>query len=77
MKSVYVALFSCMKNITVMKKKNNNKSINFETFITAVKKGSRESEKELFGPGFHSFYKVHKSKKLYTRKNKHKGKQDF
>lgn len=77
MKSVYVALFSFMKNITVMKKKNNNKSINFETFITAVKKGSREAEKELFGPGFHPFYKVHKSKKLYTRKSKHKSKQDF
>ena len=61
-----------------MKKKNNNKSVNFETFIvSAVKKGSREAEKELFGPGFHSFYKVHKSKKLYTRKSKHKSKQDF
>lgn len=60
-----------------MKKKNNNKSINFETFITAVKKGGREAEKEIFGPGFHSLHRVHKSKKLYTRKNKHKSKQDF
>ena len=66
-----------MKNIIVMKKKNKNKSINFEAFIAAVKKGSREAEKEIFGPGFHSVHKVHKSKKLYTRKSKHKSRQDF
>ena len=40
--------------------------------VKAMKKGNREIEQETFGPGFHSFNRVHKSKKTYTRKEKHK-----
>lgn len=40
--------------------------------IKAMRRGGREAEQELLGPGFHSFNKIHKSKKTYTRKAKHK-----
>ena len=40
--------------------------------VKAMRRGGREAEQELFGPGFHSFNKRHKSKKTYTRKTKHK-----
>lgn len=51
-----------------MKKENNT---NFD-FIKAMRRGGREAEMELLGPGFHSKDKIHKSKKSYTRKIKHK-----
>jgi len=38
----------------------------------AIRRGSREAEMELLGPGFHSKKAVHKSAKTYTRKDKHK-----
>ena len=41
--------------------------------IKAMRRGGREAEMELLGPGFHSHNKIHKSDKLYTRKKKHKG----
>lgn len=41
-------------------------------YIAASRKGSREAEKEFFGPGFHATTRVHRSKKLYSRKAKHK-----
>ncbi|MCQ2235810.1 MAG: hypothetical protein MJZ18_02305 [Bacteroidales bacterium] len=41
--------------------------------IKAARKGNREAEQEILGPGFHSNSRVHKSAKTYTRKNKHKG----
>jgi hypothetical protein len=41
--------------------------------IKAVKRGGREAEQDLLGPGFHSQNRVHKSEKIYTRKKKHKG----
>lgn len=41
--------------------------------IKAMRRGNREAEQELLGPGFHSHNKVHKSDKIYTRKKKHKG----
>ena len=40
--------------------------------IKAMRRGGREAERELLGPGFHSSNKIHKSKKTYTRKAKHK-----
>lgn len=40
--------------------------------IKAMRRGGREAEQELLGPGFHSFSRLHKSKKTYTRKTKHK-----
>ena len=41
--------------------------------IKAMKRGSREAEQEVLGPGFHSHQGVHKSEKIYTRKKKYKG----
>lgn len=40
--------------------------------IKAMRRGGREAEQEMLGPGFHSHNQPHKSKKTYTRKNKHK-----
>ncbi len=40
--------------------------------IKAMRRGGREAEQELLGPGFHAMNKIHKSKKTYTRKEKHK-----
>ena len=43
--------------------------------IKTMRRGGREAEMELLGPGFHSQNRVHKSEKIYTRtrKKKHKG----
>lgn len=41
--------------------------------IKAMRRGSREAEMELLGPGFHSHNRVLRSEKIYTRKKKHKG----
>ena len=41
--------------------------------IKAMRRGGREAEMELLGPGFHSQNRAHKSEKIYTRKKKHKG----
>jgi len=41
-------------------------------YITANRKGRREAEQELLGPGFHATTRVLHSKKTYTRKSKHK-----
>lgn len=40
--------------------------------IKAMRRGGREAEMELLGPGFHATTHVYKSKKTYTRKPKHK-----
>ena len=40
--------------------------------IKAMRRGGREAEMELLGPGFHSHNKIHKSDMIYTRKKKHK-----
>lgn len=53
--------------------KRNRKKITLDDYIKAAKKGSREAEQELLGPGFHSQHHIHKSKKTYTRKEKHPG----
>ena len=55
-----------------MKKKNKKSSITLEDYIKANRKGNREAEMELLGPGFHSMNRIHKSEKIYTRKEKHK-----
>lgn len=47
------------------------KAMNLDA-IKAMRRGGREAEMELLGPGFHSFNRLHKSKKTYTRKLKHK-----
>ena len=39
-----------------------------ERLVKAMRKGLRDEEMSILGPGFHSKNKVHKSKKLYSRK---------
>ena len=55
-------------------KKLKKKILNLLTLdaIKAMRRGGREAEMELLGPGFHSHNKIHKSEKIYTRKLKHK-----
>ncbi len=59
-------------------KKTKRKTVNVTTMeaIKAMRRGSREAEQELLGPGFHSFNRIHRSKKTYTRKTKHKQEQE-
>lgn len=53
-----------------MKKKTKN--ITNLDALKAVRRGNREAEQILLGPGFHSITRIHQSKKTYTRKVKHK-----
>ena len=55
-------------------KKLKKKIIHSSTLdaVKAMRRGGREAEQELLGPGFHSYHKVHQSEKVYTRKVKHK-----
>lgn len=48
-------------------KKNNSKS-NFDSYIAANRRGSREASLE-GATGFVSMHKTHKSKKSYSRKH--------
>ena len=41
--------------------------------IKAIRRGGREAEQDLLGPGFHTFNRLHKSKRSYTRQTKHNG----
>lgn len=54
-----------------MKKKKKKQPINLDA-LKAMRRGNREGEQELLGPGFHASNRVHRSKKTYTRKAKHK-----
>lgn len=54
------------------RKKKKKQPVNLDA-LKAMRRGSREGEQELLGPGFHSSHRVHRSKKTYTRKAKHKG----
>lgn len=56
-----------------MKKSRKDKSVTLDEYVKAAKRGSREGEQELLGPGFHSVHRIHRSQKTYTRKQKHKG----
>ena len=66
---------SYIKDKTVRVKKLKKKILKPSTLdaIKAMRRGGREAEMELLGPGFHSHNRVHKSEKIYTRKKKHKG----
>ncbi|MDO4994169.1 MAG: hypothetical protein Q4E32_04105 [Bacteroidales bacterium] len=57
------------------KKRKTNASITLDV-IKAMRRGQREAEQDLLGPGFHSYNRLHKSKKTYTRKTKHKSGRD-
>ena len=47
--------------------------MNLDDVVKAMRRGNREGEQELLGPGFHATNRIHRSKKTYTRKLKHKG----
>ena len=68
----YCLVVVCM---SVKKKKNKEKS-RLDDVIKAMRRGNREGQQEVLGPGFHSSHSVHRSKKTYTRKEKHKGSLD-
>ena len=53
-------------------KRNISQPTNLDV-VKAMRRGCREVEMELLGPGFHSHSRVHKSEKIYSRKKKHKG----
>lgn len=57
-------------------KKNKKQKSRLDDVIKAMRRGNREGEQEVLGPGFHSTNRVHRSKKTYTRKAKHKGNED-
>ena len=56
----------------MMKQKKKTQS-RLDDVIKAMRRGNREGQQEVLGPGFHSTNRVHRSKKTYTRKSKHKG----
>ncbi len=56
-----------------MKKKGKKEKSRLDDVIKAMRRGNREGEQEVLGPGFHSTNRIHRSKKTYTRKTKHKG----
>ena len=56
----------------VMKKGKKKKQPSSVEALKAMRRGNREGEQELLGPGFHTAHRVHRSKKTYTRKSKHK-----
>ena len=70
----YLALTYYINNKDVEMKKNRMKILQPTTLdaIKAMRRGGREAEMEMLGPGFHSHNRVHKSEKIYTRKIKHK-----
>lgn len=56
-----------------MNKKDKKERSRLDDVIKAMRRGNREGQQEVLGPGFHSTNRVHRSKKTYTRKTKHKG----
>ena len=55
-----------------MKKKDKKEKSRLDDVIKAMRRGNREGQQEVLGPGFHSINRIHRSKKTYTRKTKHK-----
>lgn len=53
-----------------MKKKKQKSRL--DDVIKAMRRGNREGQQQVLGPGFHSTNRIHRSKKTYTRKLKHK-----
>lgn len=61
-------------SIGIMKKKKQKSRL--DDVIKAMRRGNREGQQEVLGPGFHATNRVHRSKKTYTRKQKHKNNED-
>ena len=60
-----------------MKRKKiiKHKVLNWDA-VKAMRRGQREAEQQLLGPGFHATTRPHRSKKTYTRQAKHKQQAD-
>ena len=56
--------------------KNNKQKSRLDDVIKAMRRGNREGQQEILGPGFHATNRVHRSKKTYTRKATHKGSEE-
>ena len=69
---VYIKVPTAMKT---KKRRIKGENINIIA-LKAMRKGNREAEQELLGPGFHSAHHVHQSKKVYSRKKKHKASEE-
>ena len=64
-------------NISIPFERLTSNGINhLDNVIKAMRRGNREGQQEVLGPGFHSTNHVHRSKKTYTRKQKHKGTEE-
>ena len=59
-----------------MKNKKKKGKSRLDDVIKAMRRGNREGAQEVLGPGFHSANRIHRSKKTYTRKTKHKGTEE-
>ena len=59
-----------------MSQKKKKQKSRLDDVIKAMRRGNREGQQEVLGPGFHSTHSVHRSKKTYTRKTKHKSPLD-
>ena len=57
-------------------KKNKKEKSRLDDVIKAMRRGNREGQQEVLGSGFHSTNRIHRSKKTYTRKTKHKSNDD-
>ena len=53
-----------------MRKRKRNKKVPME--LLAARKANREMERLLLGDGFHARTRIKKSKKVYSRKTKHR-----
>ncbi len=60
-----------------MNKRKKNEKSRLDDVIKAMRRGNREGQQEVLGPGFHSTNRIHRSKKTYTRKLKHKASDDY
>lgn len=73
-----VESFIIANAFVIMKKKKQKRcsATSIADYIKAARKGSREAEQEILGPGFHTVDRIHVSKKQYTRKQKHKSEEE-
>lgn len=53
-----------------MRKRKRNKKVPME--LLAARKANREMERLMLGDGFHARTRIKKSKKVYSRKTKHR-----
>ena len=70
-KKIYISERQFDEFVDSKRKKNNS------DYIKADRKGRRDSDRDIYGDGFKSTHKVHKTSKNYSRKGKNKFTNDF